>query len=123
VSHSRQTAYRSLKHCSNLLEALKKYRTNFPAFLKNRRTLIATSTSEPEHGSDLFLPFDDPGVSGKCVAARDGDHWIINGEKMFCTAGAVSDYVVVSVRTDPNGPISKSMSQFLFKTIHRVVVS
>lgn len=105
------------KHCTNLLEAPQEIQDEFfPAFMNNRRTLIATSTSEPNHGSDLFLPYDEPGVSGKCIATRDGDYWVINGEKMFCTAGAVSDYIVVSVRTDPKGPISKSMSQFLFKT-------
>ena len=64
----------------------------------------------------FFLPYDEPGVSGKCIATQDGDYWVINGEKMFCTAGGVSDYVVVSVRTDSKGPISKSMSQFLFQT-------
>jgi len=105
------------KHCSNLQEAPQEVQDEvFPAFMKNRRTLLATSTSEPNHGSDLFTPYDEPGVAGKCTATRDGDYWVINGEKMFCTAGAVSDYVVVSVRTDPKGPISKSMTQFLFPT-------
>jgi hypothetical protein len=63
-----------------------------------------------------LLPYDEPGVSGKCIATQDGDDWVINGEKMWCTGGGVSDYIILSVRTDKNGPITKSMTTFLFPT-------
>ncbi|MFC1820670.1 acyl-CoA dehydrogenase family protein, partial [Thermodesulfobacteriota bacterium] len=104
------------KHCSNLTEAPKEVQdTIFKNFMSNRKTMIATSTTEADHGSDLLLPYDAPGA-GKVVAVQDGDYWVINGEKMFCTAGGVSDYLVLSTRTDKDGPWSKSMTQFLIDT-------
>jgi acyl-CoA dehydrogenase len=105
------------KHSSNLQEAPEAVQDAvFKDFMKDRKTMLATSTTEPDHGSDLFMPYDEPGKAGKCVATLDGDYWVVNGEKMFCTAAGVSNYVVVSIRTDPKGPISKSMTQFLIDT-------
>jgi len=105
------------KHCSTICTAPKEVQDEFfPAFMKNRKTLFAGSITEPDHGSDLLLPYDEPGVSGKCIGTPDGDYCIINGEKMWCTAGGVSDYIILSVRTDRNGPITKSMTTFLFPT-------
>jgi len=105
------------KHLSNLQTAPKEIQdVVYPEFMKNRKMFLATSTREPDHGTDLFYPYDEPGVSGKCIATQDGDYWVINGEKMFCTGAGISEYVVVSVRTDKDGPISKSMTQFLVPT-------
>jgi len=80
--------------------------------MKNRKTLFCASITEPDHGSDLLMPFDDPKV-GKCAAHKDKDDWVINGEKMFCTAGAHSDYVIVNVRTDKNAVITKAVTSLL----------
>jgi alkylation response protein AidB-like acyl-CoA dehydrogenase len=102
------------KHCSILALGRKEAQdVFFPAFMSNRKTLFAASITEPDHGTDLLLPYDEPGVSGKCFASREGDEWLINGEKMFCTAGGCSDYFILSVRTDKAGPISQSMTSFL----------
>ncbi|MFZ2175494.1 MAG: acyl-CoA dehydrogenase family protein [Rhodococcus sp. (in: high G+C Gram-positive bacteria)] len=54
----------------------------------------AIAMTEPGAGSDL------QGV--KATAVRDGDEWIINGQKTFITNGIHSDVVIVVVRTDPN---------------------
>jgi alkylation response protein AidB-like acyl-CoA dehydrogenase len=62
-----------------------------------------------------MLPYEDPGV-GKTIAVQDGDYWVINGDKMFCTGGGCADYITVTVRTDPKGPTSKSMTQLLVDT-------
>ena len=35
-------------------------------------------------------------------ARRDGDHWVINGSKMWCTFADGADYLTVMARTDPN---------------------
>jgi len=48
--------------------------------------------TEPHFGSDTSQ------VS--TTAVRDGDSWILNGSKIFCTGGATSDYVVVFATTD-----------------------
>ncbi|MDV8067152.1 acyl-CoA dehydrogenase family protein [Rhodococcus sp. IEGM 1366] len=54
----------------------------------------AIAMTEPGAGSDL------QGV--KSTAVRDGDHWILNGQKTFITNGIHSDLVIVVARTDPS---------------------
>jgi len=51
--------------------------------------------SEPTGGSDV--------ANLKTTAARDGDHYVINGSKAFITGGMRSDYFVVAARTGGKG--------------------
>ncbi|MGW4124966.1 acyl-CoA dehydrogenase family protein [Nocardia sp. NPDC004711] len=53
----------------------------------------ALAMTEPGAGSDLR------GI--RTSAVRDGDHWIINGQKTFISSGIMADLVVVAARTDP----------------------
>ena len=53
----------------------------------------AIAMSEPGAGSDL------QGI--KTTAVRDGDHYVINGSKIFITNGYLSDLVIVVAKTDP----------------------
>lgn len=50
--------------------------------------------TEPAHGSDASMM--------DTTATRDGDAWILNGEKWHLTSGDVADYAVVQAATDPN---------------------
>jgi alkylation response protein AidB-like acyl-CoA dehydrogenase len=52
----------------------------------------AIAMTEPGAGSDLR------GI--RTTAVRDGDHWIINGQKTFITSGINADFVIVFARTD-----------------------
>ena len=64
-----------------------------PAMATGER-IGAIAMTEPGAGSDL------QGV--KTTAVRDGDEWVINGQKTFITNGIHSDIVIVVCRTDPN---------------------
>jgi isovaleryl-CoA dehydrogenase len=68
------------------------------------RTIGALAITEPEAGSDA--------LSMRTRAEKDGDHWVLNGTKMFITNGPVADVVIVYAKTDPEaGP--KGITTFL----------
>ena len=50
--------------------------------------------TEPEAGTDLF--------SLKTTAIRDGDDYVINGQKIFTSVGMTADYFWLAARTNPN---------------------
>ncbi|TMH00341.1 MAG: acyl-CoA dehydrogenase, partial [Betaproteobacteria bacterium] len=43
-------------------------------------------------------------------AVRDGDHYVINGEKTFITSGMRADFITVAVRTDPSSKGAQGIS-------------
>jgi alkylation response protein AidB-like acyl-CoA dehydrogenase len=61
--------------------------------------------TEPSGGSDVF--------AAKTRAVRDGDHWIINGQKMFTSGAELASYVILITRTDPDAPKHKGITVFL----------
>ena len=61
--------------------------------------------SEPDAGSDL--------ASIRTTAIRDGDDYIINGQKTWSSLAHVSDYAWMIARTDPEGHRHKSVSLFV----------
>lgn len=56
--------------------------------------LSAVALSEAEAGSDV--------ANIRCRAQHDGDEWVLNGTKMWCTFADGADYLIVLARTDPD---------------------
>ena len=70
---------------------------------------FAFSISEPDSGSDA--------AALKTKAVRNGDHWLINGQKMFCSCAQEADYILLMARTDPDAPKQDGLSMFLLDTM------
>jgi len=88
----------------------------FPQVMTNPRLLYGDTISEAEAGSDTYLPYDESGDIMQTFAYRDGNEWVINGEKNFCSGAPVADLLYVYARTEKNKPISKSVTMFLVPT-------
>ena len=79
-----------------------------PLVSSGKNKLGALALTEPGAGSDL-----QGGVTTKAV--KDGNEWVINGAKMWCTNASIAEYIITLVRTDPAGG-SRSLSQILVPT-------
>jgi alkylation response protein AidB-like acyl-CoA dehydrogenase len=69
------------------------------------RTLWCQMFSEPGAGSDV--------ASLQMRAVRDGDEWILDGQKVWTTLAHESDYGIVVARTDPEQPKHAGISMFV----------
>jgi alkylation response protein AidB-like acyl-CoA dehydrogenase len=61
--------------------------------------------SEPDAGSDL--------ASLRTTAVRDGDDWVVNGQKTWTTLGQYGDWIFTLVRTDPEAKKQAGISMLL----------
>jgi len=75
-----------------------------PAVLRGEK-IAALAITEPSGGSDV--------ASLRTTALRDGDHYIVNGEKIFITSGMRADFFTTAVRTDPNNKGAGGISALL----------
>ena len=89
-------------------EQKKKY---LPRFSKGQ--VSAFALTEPEVGSD------PANMTTTAVLAEDGKHWILNGEKLWCTNGPAADVIVVMAQTPAKivkGKEKKQITAFIVET-------
>ncbi len=61
--------------------------------------------SEPAAGSDV--------ASLRSTAVRDGDEWLLNGQKVWTSGAHHSQFGIVLARTDPDLPKHRGLSMFI----------
>jgi acyl-CoA dehydrogenase len=69
---------------------------------------FAIGYSEPGAGTDL--------ASLETTATRDGDDYVIRGQKVFTSLADFADYIWLAVRTDPEAPKHRGISIFMVST-------
>jgi len=89
-----------LRHAGNA-EQMARY---MPAIVQGEK-IAAVAMTEPDAGSDL--------ASMRSTARRSGDHYVLNGAKMFITNGVHADLYFVAAKTGTGGRGHASISMFV----------
>jgi alkylation response protein AidB-like acyl-CoA dehydrogenase len=69
---------------------------------------FAIGYTEPGSGTDL--------ASLRTRAVLDGEHWVVNGNKVYTSGGDLADFIWLAARTDPDAPKHKGISILLVPT-------
>lgn len=82
-------------------------------FMADDAYLLGGGITEPNAGSDNRLPpAEDPRAGLRLSARRDGDAWILNGDKCFIANANVGKLIFIYARTAPGAPVGDGTSIF-----------
>jgi hypothetical protein len=93
-----------LRHGNDRLKA------EFLPKILNAEVEFAVGYSEPDAGSDA--------ASMQLKAVRDGDEWVLNGQKIWTTSAHFADWYWVGARTNPDAPKHAGITLFLIPMDH-----
>jgi len=83
-------------------------------FIADDTYLLGRGITEPTAGSDNRLPPpDDPKAGLKLHAERQGDEWVLNGEKTFIAHGNIGKLFLVDARTNRDVSVREGVTMFL----------
>ena len=83
-------------------------------FIADETYLLGLGANEPSGGSDNRMPPEDAPTAGmRLKAERQGDEWILNGEKCFIANGNIAKLLFVRARTNPAVSVRSGTTLFL----------
>ena len=84
-----------------------------PPFVNDPEATLAIAFTEPGAGSDHQGYYDSPDIDFRTTAAREGDHYVINGTKRYVSNGCMAKLYFVIARTDPRRSLREGGSVFV----------